>query len=276
MKPLVTRVGEAHAGSLKQLEEEVDRTLVQAEKHQRACLKGLKEAGAMLLQIKAKVGHGNFGSWIEREFRYGVRMAQKLIQLHEGWDQLTASTKVDCLTLNQALDLLGKLKCAPRGAFDDGQTTAHGNSDPQEGEPPAGEPTPEHPSESDTETPPKPHDDNGQASGAGIPERLVPILAGADIFDAASRAALRAANATRAAEESEAYKALEAHELKLGARNLTKRAYSTLQQSAAEGVGALKPVQVCPDCLGNEPSADAEWCNRCGGKGFLIADDLAS
>src|SRR6516165_8106894 len=102
MKPTVIQTAKSQVASLKQLSEEIDRKLVQAEKHQRACLKELKDAGAMLLEIKAKVGHGNFESWIEREFRYGVRMAQKIIQLHEGWDELTGAAKVDCITLNQA------------------------------------------------------------------------------------------------------------------------------------------------------------------------------
>jgi hypothetical protein len=110
---------------------------------------------------------------------------------------------------------------------------------------------------------------------AQIPERLVPVLASAATFDTAGRAGVRAANATKAAEESAAYKALEAHERNVGKPNLTKRSYSSVHSAAAQHIGALKPEQICPDCNGIEPSPDADWCARCGGKGFLIADDLA-
>jgi hypothetical protein len=107
-----------------------------------------------------------------------------------------------------------------------------------------------------------------------IPEHLPPVLASAPRFELASRAIARAAEATRAVEESAGYKAIEEFETTCGKKNLTKRVRSSSLDALARELAAIKPVQVCPACGGHVPSQDAEWCAQCGGRTFLLADDL--
>jgi hypothetical protein len=203
-------------------------------------------------------------------------MAQKIIQLHEGWEILTAFANAEGLTLNQALDVLRKLESAPEGAFEDGTAGDSEETPPEESDANnlMQELIPANDSEAHEEPASDSQPDGGIAAVIAISTRLRSVLACGTAFDSAARAADRTANVIRDIEESAAYKALEAHELLLGKRALTKRVRSTSFRTVAREIASLKPLKVCPDCKGIEPSPDAEWCNQCGGKGFLIADDL--
>jgi hypothetical protein len=268
MKPVPGHVAQDHTMSLKKISEEVQRRLGQAEDHQRACLRELNEVGALLLQAKAKVGHGNFGAWINTEFRYGLRMAQICIQLNQGWQILTSSPGWEHLTsINEAVEIIRKSKSETHCAFEnDGREASVLDQPPETNERVTGELTAETTSDGDQQ--------RGSCIAADTPEYLRPVLQSSKSFVQVHKLAARTANEMRTLEDSPGYRAIEAHELKLRDRKLTKRVRSSVFSTLAAEVAALKPVAVCPDCKGNAPSEDAEWCNRCGGKGFLIQQEV--
>ena len=55
--------------------------------------------GDLLLQAKAKVGHGPFGKWIERNTDLSERSAQRYMQLKEGWPRIEAWLKDNSATV---------------------------------------------------------------------------------------------------------------------------------------------------------------------------------
>jgi hypothetical protein len=108
-----------------------------------------------------------------------------------------------------------------------------------------------------------------------LPQCYRKILDCAGVFDDAERTATRAAYAATRVEESAAYRALETFETQVQKdRNFTKRVHSSVFHSAAGLFKRLRPAKLCPECRGIEASQDAELCATCGGKGFLIADEV--
>jgi hypothetical protein len=73
----------------------------------------LKQAlylGDLLLQAKAKVGHGKFKRWLEKNCDLSERSAQRYMQLQEGWPKIEAwlkdnSARVADLSLRKAEQL---------------------------------------------------------------------------------------------------------------------------------------------------------------------------
>jgi hypothetical protein len=110
-----------------------------------------------------------------------------------------------------------------------------------------------------------------------VPEQLRAVLACGEAFKTASKKAKQAAEAIKRVEESVAYKALEEFETKLlGKRNLTKHTHSGDWFLASKHFEDITPVKYCPECCGIEASQDAELCGTCGGKHFLIAEEVGN
>jgi hypothetical protein len=65
------------------------------------------DLGALLLQAKAKVGHGRFGTWLEKNCELSERSAQRYMALKEQWPKIETwlkdnSATVADLSLNKA------------------------------------------------------------------------------------------------------------------------------------------------------------------------------
>jgi hypothetical protein len=113
---------------------------------------------------------------------------------------------------------------------------------------------------------PRPRDDNGRE----VPDRLVAIFEEVPLFRAAIAFANKAANAFQLLQQTSAYQKLQGEP----SRQEDRRVYSTLFLTAARKSEAMRPAVVCPECGGvYEPSPDNEWCQKCGGNGYLTADE---
>jgi hypothetical protein len=101
--------------------------------------------GELLLQAKAKIGHGPFGKWIERKTDLSERSAQRYMQLKEGWPKIEAwlkenSATVADLSLRKAQEIVAPpTKQNQQQSNGDGalQTPAPADADPLVAELPA-------------------------------------------------------------------------------------------------------------------------------------------
>lgn len=90
----------------------------------REALDHARRAGELLIEAKAKVGHGKWLPWIEANCRFSESKAQRYIRLAEGWDALALkSVNLTDLTVSGALQLLAKPK-APADPEEDSPPTA--------------------------------------------------------------------------------------------------------------------------------------------------------
>ena len=85
---------------LKDMEETANRV-------KQTILKQALDLGGLLLQAKAKVGHGRFGKWLEKNCDLSERSAQRYMALKEQWPKIAAwlknnSATVADLSLRQA------------------------------------------------------------------------------------------------------------------------------------------------------------------------------
>jgi hypothetical protein len=201
------------------------------------------------------------------------RRVQDLIRAYEHYDDIIHAEGFSYdLSIRDGLALVAK--SAKSGGFDlpqtaDGETTS-GNHPETEFSSDHNSTDPDDPSVGATA--------EGQAVGtdADVPEELRPVFASVGLFETAARKAKAAAAAIQAAEESPAYKALEAYETQIvGKRNLTKQQFSGVCFVASQHFDAIKPGKACPECKGIKASQDADLCTTCGGQGFLIADEVS-
>jgi hypothetical protein len=80
-----------------------------AEADARQSLEHARRCGELLLQAKAKCGHGGWIPWVEKNVRCGPRQAQKYMLLASRWDELGDQAKTNrgsFLSIRQALKLL--------------------------------------------------------------------------------------------------------------------------------------------------------------------------
>ena len=77
---------------LKEMEETTNRV-------KQTVLQQALRLGELLLQAKAKIGHGPFGKWIERKTDLSERSAQRYMQLKEGWPKIEAWLKDNSATV---------------------------------------------------------------------------------------------------------------------------------------------------------------------------------
>lgn len=83
------------------------------------------EIGGILRQVKAAIGHGNFGNWLKEHVDYSERTAQKLMQLWEAYGTGEQSLFGDSgnpqlvanLSVTNAIALLGIKDADERAAF---------------------------------------------------------------------------------------------------------------------------------------------------------------
>jgi hypothetical protein len=153
MKPTVVNAAPAATMSEKQTIAAIDKAMIEAETSQRHALRKMKEAGALLVQMKAKIAHGKWLAWIKENFRHDATTAQRLMRLHEGWAQLGRGQTIDSLSLTQALEII---KCGTHAAFEnDASEDCQLNSDEETTESRdtlAGSKLPEAPPETDADS----------------------------------------------------------------------------------------------------------------------------
>src|SRR4051794_26439174 len=114
MRPIINQVAPAPIISEAQAWQEIDRKPSEAEGSQRNALKRMLEAGEILIRLKTMTPHGLWLDKLKANYRYGPRMAQKLMRLQSQWSVISGKS-VEALTLDEALDAI---KCALEGAFD--------------------------------------------------------------------------------------------------------------------------------------------------------------
>jgi hypothetical protein len=73
-------------------------------------LESAREAGVLLLKVKAKLGHGEWLPWLENNFEGTPRQAQKYMRLTENWDQILQANanSGSHLSINGALSLIAE------------------------------------------------------------------------------------------------------------------------------------------------------------------------
>jgi len=256
------------AADLRILAAEINSAHKAGEESTRRGLEHFREAGLRLLKAKDQVGHGKWLAWLKENVHFSAATAKRYMALARRWDEVKSLTVSD---LKGALKLLTE---EPKKSEDEDDST-RGEPEDQDDSPNGG----------GDERVVEGQDDSAEEGQEGatkdlpadeaMPERYREIFACEDVFDAAVRVLTRAANALQQVEESPAYRAMGTFELQFQKdRNLTKRVYSSDCVAAARLMKGLKPAKLCPECKGIEASQDAEPCATCGGKGFLIADEV--
>jgi hypothetical protein len=101
---IVARPEEA-AANLAQLAREINAAHKRVEKGVRDVLSHARAVGTLLIQAKARLGHGNFLPWVRANCGFTERTGQRYMKLAEHWHELVARGG-DELGLAQALRLL--------------------------------------------------------------------------------------------------------------------------------------------------------------------------
>ena len=70
-----------------------------ANRVKQAILKQALDLGGLLLQPKAKVGHGRFGKWLEKNCDLSERSAQRYMALKEQWPKIETWLKTNSATV---------------------------------------------------------------------------------------------------------------------------------------------------------------------------------
>jgi hypothetical protein len=88
--------------------------------------------GDLLLQAKAKVGHGRFAKWIEKNCELSERSAQRYMQLKEGWPKIEAWLKDNSATVaDLSLRQAEKIVAPPPKEEQQQQQQSNGDGTPQ-------------------------------------------------------------------------------------------------------------------------------------------------
>jgi hypothetical protein len=97
--------------ALGSLAESIRREILEGEKCVHDSLSHFLRAGQFFLEAKAKLPHGAWLPWLEAEFKYSERQAQKYMKLAKDWPELEAKTnRGSDLSLRQALAEIQELK----------------------------------------------------------------------------------------------------------------------------------------------------------------------
>src|SRR6516164_1928845 len=95
-------------------------------------LKQALDLGGLLLQAKAKVGHGRFAKWIEKNCELSERSAQRYMQLKEGWPKIEAWLKDNSATVaDLSLRQAEKIVAPPPKEEQQQQQQSNGDGTPQ-------------------------------------------------------------------------------------------------------------------------------------------------
>jgi hypothetical protein len=234
-----------------------------------------RAAGQALIEAKRTV----VGKWVQAVELSGadMRRVQELMQVAEHYSEITRADGFSHeMSVRQGI--AHWTKCAKSGASTSAGTSSSTSTN---GEPKNHEFSSGNNSTYDGDR--ATDDANGLAADANVPgeeqllvpERYRAVLDSQGLFKTAAKKAKQAAEAIKRAEESPAYKALEQFETIIcGKRNLTKHVNSGDWFLAARHFEAIEPEKLCPDCKGVEASQDADLCVTCGGKGFLVHDEV--
>jgi hypothetical protein len=94
---------------LAELAEQINAAHAAVETTLRAGLEHARAAGALLVQAKAKAGHGKWVPWLRANARFSVRTAQAYMRVAERWQELEAKAQpLALLTFEEANQLLAK------------------------------------------------------------------------------------------------------------------------------------------------------------------------
>jgi hypothetical protein len=80
------------------------------ERRARSTVAAAIELGEMLTEKKARLAHGEFGTWVREHFAGSERHAQRFMQLYREQNKLAKTTSVSDLTLTDALNAIAAPK----------------------------------------------------------------------------------------------------------------------------------------------------------------------
>ena len=88
---------------------QINREHQEAEAAATRSLQHVRRAGELLTQVKAQVGHGGWGPWLEQHFEGSARTAQTYMRIASRFEELESKTqRVADLPLREALALLAE------------------------------------------------------------------------------------------------------------------------------------------------------------------------
>jgi hypothetical protein len=67
-----------------------------------------RQAGELLLQVKAGLEHGAWLPWLREQVEVSPRQAQRYMRVAENWDRLADASRVSHLSLRQVLDAIAE------------------------------------------------------------------------------------------------------------------------------------------------------------------------
>jgi len=103
-----SEVRQALPASLAQLAAQINAEHEATEANARATIKHARDAGELLRQVKAQVGHGNWLPWIQQYCQFSERTARRYMEIADRWAELANRPRVADLTLREGLRLLAE------------------------------------------------------------------------------------------------------------------------------------------------------------------------
>jgi len=105
----ITTPAAAESDTLATLAESINAEHDAALQAARSAIEHARRCGQLLIDAKAKIGHGDFLAWIKANCRVGDRQARNYMRLAEHWDRIVGKTEPGSdLTIKRALRLIGK------------------------------------------------------------------------------------------------------------------------------------------------------------------------
>jgi hypothetical protein len=216
----------------------------------RLSLVDAQEAGRILLEVKERVGHGNFGKWIDTNLEFTQRTARTYMRVYENRALLDGTKE---LSIRNAYLLMpgDKERPAPK-AEKPKRKRFRFEKEVQAGPAKRTEPQAEPEPDPESPEPPKPHLDPDMHE---IPERLMPVFLIAASFESFQQVLSYLKSQVRAAakDNPDAWCQFNVSNFE----SHVDAARSALKLSA--------PYIVCSYCRADT----AVECRACGGKGFL-------
>ena len=100
--------GKPRPRGLPQLAQEIKEAHEAAETSMRESLRHARHAGELLIEVKSRLKHGEFGPWIKAHCGFGWRTANLYQKVARDWDRLAISKCITKLRFTEAVELLRK------------------------------------------------------------------------------------------------------------------------------------------------------------------------
>jgi hypothetical protein len=208
-----------------------------------AALKEISEAKLYRLEFKS------FDEYCKGRWQFGKDKAYRLIGTTKTKDTAGSKSSQNATTTDNAGSKSEGFKSEESGSENKDANSTRSSS----GESDAGESSQE----------PKREEDSSKPE---LPDPLQPYFADNPDFDKASKTAKELTVLLERLEEAPATKKV--------LKNSTNRLYSKNTKGIPDRIAEVKPIRMCRKCDGAVKPSDAQYCDVCSNKGYVVADEV--